>query len=137
MQKAKEIAVFTGTRADYGLLSTLMRGIAEEEGLNLRVIVSGTHLSPEFDSTVTLIHEDGFSVDAAVEMLVSSDTCVGVAKSFGLGILGYVDALARLQPDYLIVLGDRYEALAITHSSLSDENQDCPFAWWRIDFWGP
>lgn len=117
MQKAKEIAVFTGTRADYGLLSTLMRGIADEAGLNLRVIVSGTHLSPEFGSTVTVIHEDGFCVDAAVEMLVSSDTAVGVAKSFGLGILGYVDALARLQPDYLIVLGDRYEALAITQAA--------------------
>lgn len=117
MQKAKEIAVFTGTRADYGLLSTLMRGIADDAGLNLQVIVSGTHLSPGFGSTVNLIREDGFYVDAAVEMVVSSDTGVGVAKSFGLGVLGYVDALARLKPDYLIVLGDRYEALAITQAA--------------------
>lgn len=117
MQKAKEIAVFTSTRADYGLLSTLMRGIADGAGLNLQVIVSGTHLSPGFGSTVNLIYEDGFYVDAAVEMVVSSDTGVGVAKSFGLGVLGYVDALARLKPDYLIVLGDRYEALAITQAA--------------------
>jgi len=117
VQKPKEIAVFTGTRADYGLLSTLMRGIADEPGLHLRVIVSGTHLSPGFGSTVTIIQEDGFYVDAAVEMVVSSDTAVGVAKSFGLGVLGYVDTLARLKPDYLIVLGDRYEALAITQAA--------------------
>lgn len=111
--RLKQIAVFTSTRADYGLLKPLMKGIEKEKGLNLQLIVSGSHLSPEFGNTLTAIHEDGFKVNEKVEMLVSSDSSVGITKSLGLGIIGYTDALARLKPDYLIVLGDRYEALGI------------------------
>ncbi|NVK31270.1 MAG: UDP-N-acetylglucosamine 2-epimerase (hydrolyzing) [Gammaproteobacteria bacterium] len=114
----KKISVFTGTRAEYGLLYWLLKDIVAEDDLELQLIVSGMHLSHEFNHTVRFIEQDGFSIAEKVEMLLSSDSSVGVAKSMGLGIIGYADALARLQPDVLVVLGDRFEALAIAQAAL-------------------
>ena len=114
----RKIAVFTGTRAEYGLLYWLMKNIHSSSHLELQVIVSGMHLSPEFGETWKKIWEDGFPIDAKVEMLLSSDTPVGVVKSMGLGTLGFADALDRLKPEILVVLGDRFEALAIVQASL-------------------
>ncbi len=118
MIAAKKVMVFTGTRADYGLLFWLMRDIQVELELELQLLVSGTHLSPEFGFTVKHIVEDGFEIDARVEMLVSSDTGTGIAKSMALGMLGYADALERLRPDILVVLGDRFEALAVAQTAV-------------------
>lgn len=112
------VAVFTGTRAEYGLLYWLMKDIQASERLELRVIVSGMHLSPEFGETWKQIEADGFPIDAKIEMLLSSDTAVGVVKSVGLGTIGYADALDRIRPDVLVVLGDRFEALAIVQAAL-------------------
>lgn len=109
----RRVAVFTATRAEYGLLYWLMKDIQASDTLQLQVLVSGTHLSPEFGETWRQIAEDGFSIDARVEMLLSSDSAVGVAKSMGLGAIGFAEALERLSPDVLVVLGDRFEALAI------------------------
>lgn len=109
----RKIAVFTATRAEYGLLYWLMKDIQASDALELQVLVSGMHLSPEFGETWKDIVADGFAIDAKVEMLLSSDTAVGVAKSMGLGALGFADALERLAPDVLVVLGDRFEALAV------------------------
>lgn len=109
----RKIAVFTATRAEYGLLYWLMKDIQASPSLELQILVSGMHLSPEFGKTWTHIIDDGFTIDAKVEMLLSSDSAVGVAKSMGLGILGFADALERLAPDVLVVLGDRFEALAV------------------------
>jgi UDP-N-acetylglucosamine 2-epimerase (non-hydrolysing) len=95
-----------------------MKDIKASEKLELQVIVAGTHLSPEFGSTWTNIVTDGFRIDAKVEMLLSSDSGVGVAKSMGLGTIGFADALARLLPDVLVVLGDRYEALSIAQAAV-------------------
>lgn len=114
----KRVAVFTGTRAEYGLLYWLMRGVQASSSLELQVIVGAMHLSPEFGETWRQIEADGFKIDAKVEMLLSSDTPVGVAKSMGLGTIGFADALERLRPDWLVVLGDRFEALAIVQAAL-------------------
>ena len=114
----RRIAVFTGTRAEYGLLYWLMKDIQASVLLELQVIVSGMHLSPEFGETWKQVEADGFPVDAKVEMLLSSDTPVGVIKSMGLGTIGFADALDRLKPDLLVVLGDRFEALAVVQAAL-------------------
>jgi UDP-N-acetylglucosamine 2-epimerase (non-hydrolysing) len=110
--------VFTGSRAEYGLLYWLLKDLQASERCQLQIIVSGMHLSPEFGNTWQQIVEDGFAIDAKVEMLVSSDTPVGVVKSMGLGVIGFADALERLQPDILVVLGDRYEALSVVQAAL-------------------
>jgi UDP-N-acetylglucosamine 2-epimerase (non-hydrolysing) len=112
------IAVFTGTRAEYGLLYWLLKDIQADPELRLQLLVSGTHLSPEFGNTYTQIEKDGFDIDEKVEMLLSSDTPVGVAKSMGLAVLGFTDALSRLAPDMLVVLGDRFEALAAAQTAM-------------------
>jgi GDP/UDP-N,N'-diacetylbacillosamine 2-epimerase (hydrolysing) len=109
----KKICVVTSTRADYGLLRWVMHEISQRPELQLQIAVTGSHLSPEFGLTWQCIVEDGFTVDAKVEMLLGSDTPVGVTKSLGLAICGFADALATLQPDVLLVLGDRYEILGV------------------------
>lgn len=114
----KKIAVFTGTRAEYGLLYWLLKDIQSDEDLELQLLVSGTHLSPEFGNTYTEIEQDGFAIDEKVEILLSSNTPIGVAKSMGLGVLGFADALGRLKPDVLVILGDRYEALAAAQTAM-------------------
>lgn len=114
----RKIAVFTGTRAEYGLLYWLMKDIQASQALELQVIVGAMHLSPEFGETWKQIEQDDFSIDAKVEMLLSSNSPVGVAKSIGLGTIGFADALDRLQPDILVVLGDRFEALSIVQAAL-------------------
>lgn len=115
----RKIAVVTGTRAEYGLLFWLMKEIQADPGLELQLIVTGAHLSPEFGSTWKAIEEDGFRIDAKVEMLLSSDSPVAIAKSVGLGTIGFADALDCLRPDILVVLGDRFEILsAVTAATM-------------------
>jgi GDP/UDP-N,N'-diacetylbacillosamine 2-epimerase (hydrolysing) len=95
-----------------------MEGIRKSPVLNLQVVVTGMHLSPEFGLTVNDIKADGFCIDRCVEMLVSSDTPVGIAKSMGLGLIGFADVMATLQPNMLLVLGDRYEILTAAISAM-------------------
>lgn len=108
----KKICVVTGSRADYGLLRWLMAGIRDDPGMALQLIATGMHLSPEFGLTYREIEWDGFVIDRKVEMLLSSDTPSGVAKSIGLGVLLCSDALRDLAPDMLLLLGDRFEIFA-------------------------
>jgi len=108
----RKICIVTGTRAEYGLLFWLMKEIQDDPELQLQVVATGMHLSPEFGLTWKEIEKDGFIIDEKVEMLLSSDTPVGIAKSTGLGTMGFADALDRLKPDILVVLGDRFEILA-------------------------
>ncbi|RKF17807.1 UDP-N-acetylglucosamine 2-epimerase (hydrolyzing) [Alginatibacterium sediminis] len=115
---SKKIAVFTGTRAEYGLLFWLLKDIQNDPELQLQLLVTGMHLSPEFGATYQQIEADGFVIDERIEILLSSDSAVGIAKSMGLGVLGFSDALARLQPDVLVILGDRFEALAAAQTAM-------------------
>ncbi|HDM8144085.1 TPA: UDP-N-acetylglucosamine 2-epimerase (hydrolyzing) [Vibrio harveyi] len=117
-QTDKKVAVFTGTRAEYGLLFWLLKDIQSDPDLTLQLLVSGMHLSPEFGETYKQIEKDGFSIDEKIEILLSSDSAVGTAKSMGLGVLGFADALSRLAPDVLVILGDRFEALAAAQTAM-------------------
>ena len=114
----RKICVITGTRAEYGLLRWVMQGIKDEPELTLQIIATGMHLSPEFGLTYREIENDGFQIDRKVEMLTSSDTPVGIAKSMGLGLIGFADALNELQPDLMMVLGDRFEIFAAVAAAL-------------------
>jgi len=105
----KKICMVTGTRAEYGLLRLLMDGIRQSSVMELQLVVTGAHLSPEFGLTVDAIESDGFYIDHKVEMLLSSDTSVGITKSMGLAFIGFADAFERLKPDLMLLLGDRYE----------------------------
>lgn len=115
--KKLNVTVFTGTRAEYGLLFWLLKDIQSDKDLNLQLLVSGSHLSPEFGETFHKIECDGFKIDEKIEVLLSSNSAVGTAKSIGLGVLGYADALSRLNPDLLVILGDRFEALAAAQTA--------------------
>jgi GDP/UDP-N,N'-diacetylbacillosamine 2-epimerase (hydrolysing) len=104
-----KICIITGTRADYGLLYWTMKAIEENPNLELSVCVTGMHLSPEFGLTYKQIEFDGFQINGKVEMLLSSDTSVGISKSMGLAQIGFADFFERSKPDWVLVLGDRFE----------------------------
>jgi UDP-hydrolysing UDP-N-acetyl-D-glucosamine 2-epimerase len=113
----RKICVITGTRAEYGLLYWLMREIRDDEELDLQIVATGMHLSPEFGLTYKTIEEE-FRIDAKVEMLLSSDSPVGITKSIGIGTIGFADVFEQLKPDVVVVLGDRYEILAATQAAM-------------------
>ena len=110
----KKICFFTGTRAEYGLLKPLMQKVKDEDEFQIQIIASGMHVSPEFGLTYKEIERDGFTINEKVEILLSSDTDIGVSKAMGLGLISFSDSLKRLNPDILIVLGDRFEALSVS-----------------------
>ena len=114
MQTSKKICVVTGTRAEYGLLKELINKIKEDKEVRLQLIVTGMHLSPEFGLTYKQIEKDGFFIDEKIEILLSSDTDIGISKSMGLALISFSEAYQRLKPDMVILLGDRYEILAAT-----------------------
>jgi GDP/UDP-N,N'-diacetylbacillosamine 2-epimerase (hydrolysing) len=114
----RKICIITGTRAEYGLLRWVMQGIKDDAELTLQIIATGMHLSLEFGLTYQAIEQDGFQIDRMVEMLTSSDTSVGIAKSMGLGMIGFADALHDLQPDLIVVLGDRFEIFSAVSAAL-------------------
>ena len=114
----RRVCVVTGTRAEYGLLRWVMEAIRRTQGLELQLIVTGMHLSPEFGLTYREIEKDGFRIDSKVEMLLSSDTPPGIAKSIGLGLIGFGDALENLRPDVMLVLGDRFEILGAVAAAM-------------------
>ena len=115
----KNVCVITGTRADYGLLYWTLKALKEEETINLQLCATGMHLSPEFGLTYQQIEKDGFSIDYKVETLMSGDTGSAIAKSIGLGVIGFADAFQQLSPDLILVLGDRYEILAAVIAAMS------------------
>ena len=112
MGDKRKIAVVTTSRADYSHLYWPLRDLAAHSNVDLRLIVLGSHLSPEFGNTVREIEKDGFRIDAKIECLLSSDTDVGMAKTIGLATLSLADTLGAMRPDLLLLIADRYEMLA-------------------------
>ncbi|MDM4767507.1 UDP-N-acetylglucosamine 2-epimerase [Pelomonas sp. SE-A7] len=118
MKPQRKIAVVTGSRAEYGLLYWVIQDLRASAGVELQLIVTGMHLAPEFGMTVREIESDGVPIARKVEMLLSSDTPGGIAKSMALGLIGLSDAFEQLQPDVVLVLGDRFEILAAAQAAL-------------------
>jgi GDP/UDP-N,N'-diacetylbacillosamine 2-epimerase (hydrolysing) len=117
LQNKKKICVVTGTRAEYGLLFWLLKEIEADKDLELQLIVTGMHLSPEFGLTYKEIEKD-FKINKKIEMLLSSDSHVGISKSMGLAQIGFAEAYEDLKPDMLVVLGDRYEIFSAVSSAM-------------------
>ncbi len=114
----RKICIVTGTRAEYGLLYWLMKEIQGDPDLELQLIATGMHLSPEFGLTYRQIEKDGFKIDRKIEILLSSDTPVGISKSMGLGMIGFAEAYEELKPDILVFLGDRFELLSAASAAM-------------------
>jgi GDP/UDP-N,N'-diacetylbacillosamine 2-epimerase (hydrolysing) len=115
----RKICVISGTRAEYGNLRWVMEGIRKTPGLELQIIATGMHLSPEFGLTYRDIERDGFLIDRKVEMLLSSDTPTGLAKSMGLGMIGIGAALDEVKPDVVLVIGDRFEMFSAVAAAMA------------------
>jgi len=114
----RKICVFTGSRAEYGLLKPLMEEIKKDRRLHLQVLVSGMHLSREFGLTVKEIEKDGFKINEKVKMPLLSDKEKAIANSMGEGMMGFAKAYYRLKPDILVTLGDRFEVLSAAAAAL-------------------
>jgi UDP-hydrolysing UDP-N-acetyl-D-glucosamine 2-epimerase len=114
----RTIGVVTTARSDYGILAPVMRAIESDPALRLRTIAGGMHLAAEFGMTVEAIERDGFTIADRVEMLLSSDSPSGVAKSMGLGVIAFAESYARARPDILVALGDRFEMHAAVSAAL-------------------
>ena len=110
----KKICIITGSRAEYGLLLPLLKLIKKDNFFNLQIIATGMHVSQEFGNTYQQIEKDGFTINAKVEMLLSSDTNIAITKSTGIGVMGMADALQQLTPDIVVVIADRFESFAAT-----------------------
>jgi GDP/UDP-N,N'-diacetylbacillosamine 2-epimerase (hydrolysing) len=121
----KKICILTATRAEYGLLKPIIKKLIEVPVFDVRVVTTGAHLSPEFGLTYKEIEKDGIVIDERIEILLSSDTHVAISKSMGLAMIGFADYFERLKPDMLVVLGDRYETLAVCTVAM---NQRIPIA---------
>ena len=113
----RKVCVVTGTRAEYGLLYWLMKEIEADNDLELQVIATGMHLIPEFGLTYKEIEKD-FKIDKKIEMLLSSDTSIGISKSMGLAQISFAEAYEDLKPDILVVLGDRYEIFSAVSAAM-------------------
>ncbi|MFZ4441631.1 MAG: UDP-N-acetylglucosamine 2-epimerase [Syntrophales bacterium] len=109
----RKICVYTSSRAEYGLLRSVLQGIEAAPTLQLQILASGMHLSPEFGMTIQEIRADGFEPDETVEILLASDTPTAICKSMGLAMIGYGEALQRLKPDMVVILGDRFETFCM------------------------
>lgn len=113
----RKICVVTGTRAEYGLLYWLMKEIESDKDLELQLIVTGMHLSPEFGLTYKEIEKE-FKIDKKIEMLLSSDTSIGISKSIGLAQISFSESFEELKPDIVVVLGDRYEIFSAVSTAM-------------------
>lgn len=114
----KKICIVTATRAEYGLLKSVIDKMYRMETVELRLVVTGMHLSAEFGLTYKEIEEDGYPIDRKIEILMSSDTSVGVTKSMGIALISFADYFAERRSDIVVILGDRYEMLAVAEAAM-------------------
>jgi UDP-hydrolysing UDP-N-acetyl-D-glucosamine 2-epimerase len=114
-----QIAVVTTTRADYGLLYWLIRDLQEDPECALRLIVSGTHLSRDFGHTVEEIERDRLPIAARVELDLKGGSPFENARSIGNGTVRFAETFERLKPDLVVILGDRFELLAVCAAAVS------------------
>jgi len=121
----KIISILTATRAEYGLLKPIIAKLNTVDEFDVRIVATGAHLSPEFGLTYQEIEKDGFLIDEKIEILLSSDTPSSISKSMGLAMISFADYFEKLKPDLLVVLGDRYETLAVVTTAM---NQRIPVA---------
>lgn len=115
----KRICVLTATRAEYGLLKPVIVKLNAVPRLDVRIAVTGMHLSPDFGFTYREIENDNLKIDKKIDILLSSDTPASVSKSMGLAMIGFADYFEELCPDMLLVLGDRYETLAVCCAAMN------------------
>jgi UDP-hydrolysing UDP-N-acetyl-D-glucosamine 2-epimerase len=115
---ARKVAVVTGARSEYGLLYWLLKELQQNPEFELQLIVTGAHLKKELGFTVQTIENDGFSINAKVEILETEDTPLDISRSMGRAVSGIAEALDQLKPDILLLLGDRYEILAAAQAAL-------------------
>ncbi len=115
----KKICILTATRAEYGLLKRVIQKMLQEMVFQVNIVVTGAHLSPEFGLTYKEIEADGFEIDEKIEMLLSSDSPAAISKSMGLAMISFADYFERTKPDLLLVLGDRYETLAVCCAAMT------------------
>jgi len=115
----KKIAVVTATRAEYGLLKPIIMALKNVEEFETELVVTGAHLSPEFGFTYREVQEDDININKKIEILLSSDTSVGISKSMGLAMISFAEYFEESRPDILLVLGDRYETLAVCCAAMN------------------
>lgn len=116
----KKIIVLTASRAEYGLLSPIIKKLKVQADIEVKVVATGAHLSPEFGMTVNEIQKDGIIVDKKIEILLSSDSTVAVSKAMGLALISFSEYFNEEKPDALLALGDRYETLAVCIAALNE-----------------
>jgi UDP-hydrolysing UDP-N-acetyl-D-glucosamine 2-epimerase len=109
----KRICVMVGSRANYSSVKSVMRAVREHTGLELQLVVAASALLDRYGSVVKLIEQDGYKVAAKVNMLIEGETPITMAKSTGLGLLELPTILDQLQPDIALVVGDRFEIMAM------------------------
>ena len=115
----KKMCVLTATRAEYGLLRSVIKKLSEDKYFDVKIVATGAHLSPDHGLTYKEIEADGFLIDKKIEILLSSDTPSSISKSMGLAMIGFADYFLESKPDGLIVLGDRYETLAVCIAAMN------------------
>lgn len=118
MISLKKICIVTATRAEYGQLKPLMQKIYQSKDMELQLVVTGTHLSPEFGLTYQEIERDGFSINRKIEILLNSDSSTGITKSMGIALIGFADYFDNHRPDIVVILGDRYEMLMVASAAM-------------------
>lgn len=115
----KKICIVTAARAEYGLLRPVINKIMRDGQLEAMVAVTGAHLSPEFGLTAREIEKDGIAIDKKIEILLSADTAPAISKSMGLALIGFSDYFEDKKPDAVLLLGDRYETLAVAVAAMN------------------